>query len=147
MRLIYDVIWQHRLHWTLDSLTFFDYAALLYDVLDSSSQAAVGHQLWRALPKNGGFVIGSCATSRMQRLGLVERPPTFSDLEPVMLLLCGSVTPSRYTLSSSLFLSNPFSKNQHPLHLKLHLLVQWYRDERVELASFLTSLNCFLISP
>ncbi|WP_018916187.1 four-carbon acid sugar kinase family protein [Vreelandella zhanjiangensis] len=71
----------------VDSIRF-DYAALLYDVLDSSSQAAVGRQLWRTRPNNGGFVIGSSGVeyallAEWQRLGLVETPPTFSDPEPV----------------------------------------------------------------
>ncbi|MBD3897673.1 four-carbon acid sugar kinase family protein [Halomonas sp. ML-15] len=64
------------------------YAALLYDVLDSSSQAAVGRQLWRTRPTNGGFVVGSSGVeyallAEWRRLGLIEAPPPFTHPGPV----------------------------------------------------------------
>ncbi|MCE9664029.1 four-carbon acid sugar kinase family protein [Halomonas sp. M5N1S17] len=64
------------------------HAALLYDVLDSTSQAAVGRQLWRTRPANGGFMVGSSGVeyallAEWRRLGLIEAPPTFSNPGPV----------------------------------------------------------------
>jgi uncharacterized protein YgbK (DUF1537 family) len=62
--------------------------ALLYDVLDISSQAAVGRQLWRTRPSNGGFVVGSSGVeyallAEWRRQGLIEAAPTFADPGPV----------------------------------------------------------------
>ncbi|MDN3523142.1 four-carbon acid sugar kinase family protein [Halomonas ramblicola] len=65
-----------------------NHAALLYDVLDPASQAAVGRQLWRSRPPSGGFVVGSSGVeyallAEWRRQGLVEAAPTFDDPGPV----------------------------------------------------------------
>ncbi|MGM0785434.1 MAG: four-carbon acid sugar kinase family protein [Pseudomonadota bacterium] len=66
------------------------HAALLYDVLDPASQAAVGRQLWRTRPPKGGFVVGSSGVeyallAEWRRQGLVETSPsaTFANPGPV----------------------------------------------------------------
>ncbi|NIC04121.1 four-carbon acid sugar kinase family protein [Billgrantia bachuensis] len=70
------------------------HAALLYDVMDPASQAAVGRQLWRTRAPGGSFVVGSSGVeyallAEWRRLGLVEASPgaafadTFSNPGPV----------------------------------------------------------------
>lgn len=60
-----------------------DHQALLYDVIDETTQASAGHQLWRTRQPGGSFVIGSSgveyallAAWRSQKL--IGPPPTFS---------------------------------------------------------------------
>ncbi|QTP58920.1 four-carbon acid sugar kinase family protein [Billgrantia antri] len=57
------------------------HAALLYDVMDSSSQAAVGRQLWRTRVPGGSFIVGSSGVeyallAEWRRLGLIEATPS-----------------------------------------------------------------------
>ncbi|MDW5376455.1 four-carbon acid sugar kinase family protein [Halomonas sp. HP20-15] len=58
--------------------------ALLYDVVDETTQASVGHQLWRTRQADGGYVVGSSGVeyaliSEWRRQGLIGPPPRFAD--------------------------------------------------------------------
>ncbi|MFC3285860.1 four-carbon acid sugar kinase family protein [Litchfieldella rifensis] len=60
------------------------YEALLYDVLDPTSQATVGHQLWRTRRPEGSFVVGSSGVeyallAEWRRQGLIDAPPAFEN--------------------------------------------------------------------
>ncbi|WP_148252810.1 four-carbon acid sugar kinase family protein [Aidingimonas lacisalsi] len=58
--------------------------ALLYDVLDETSQASVGRQLWRTRPNTGGFVVGSSGVEyallkEWRRQAVIDTAPRFSN--------------------------------------------------------------------
>lgn len=58
--------------------------SLLYDVLDTTTQASVGRQLWRTRRRGGSYVVGSSGVeyallAEWHRLGLLDAPPAFAN--------------------------------------------------------------------